>query len=182
MIIRIAKSVSIAVKVAVISFDRAFNSGHSIDDILGYTDELTGLLNLKAFERDRQKAGKEYALVLIDVDNFKEINDIFGHAFGDAVLKRIGQILGFVASFCGRAYRLHGDEFSLIIQKQEAHRICSEIEEHVRTEDTLSISQGVILIEKENIPFEKLFRLADDALYQSKNRGKGITTIMPMCK
>ena len=50
MIARIAKSIRVAIKVAVISFDRAFKNNHGIDDILGYTDELTRLPNLKAFE------------------------------------------------------------------------------------------------------------------------------------
>ena len=63
MIKRIAKSINLAIHVAVISY----KSNKSIDDILGYTDELTKLPNLKAFERDRKTINEEYAFVLIEL-------------------------------------------------------------------------------------------------------------------
>jgi diguanylate cyclase (GGDEF)-like protein len=181
MITRIAKSISIAIKVAVISFDHAFNSNLSIDDILGYNDELTRLPNFKAFRRDYPSLSEEYALVLIDVDNFKIINDYYGHLFGNFVLKRIAFVLNHSVTFCGTAYRLHGDEFALIIKKEEAERICEEIHSHFRKEDSISLSQGVVIFEGETIPFDKLFKVADQALYQSKNNGKGMTTMIPVC-
>jgi diguanylate cyclase (GGDEF)-like protein len=180
MITRIAKSVSIAIKVAVISFNRAFNENHDLDDILGYNDELTQLPNFKAFRRDYSSLNEEHALVLIDVDNFKLINDYYGHAFGNLVLKRIAFILNYSVAFCGRAYRLHGDEFALIIKRQEVERICGEIHSHFRKEDSISLSQGVVIFEGESVPFDKLFKAADKALYQSKNNGKGITTMIPV--
>jgi diguanylate cyclase (GGDEF)-like protein len=180
MMLRIAKSISIAIKVAVISFDHAFNSGQSIDDILGYTDELTRLPNFKAFKRDNQSISEEYALVLIDVDNFKLINDFYGHAFGNLVLKRIAYVLNHSVTFCGTAYRLHGDEFALIVKKEESKRICNEIHSHFRKEDRISVSQGVVFFEGKNIPFDQLFKTADKALYQSKNNGKGMMTMVPM--
>lgn len=180
MISRIAKSVSIAIKVAVISFDHAFNSGQEIDDILGYKDELTKLPNFKAFKRDFPSLNEEYALVLIDVDNFKLINDYYGHGFGNSILKRIAFILNYSVAFCGTAYRLHGDEYALIVPKDEVERICEEIKEHIRSEDTVTISQGVVVFEGENIPFDKLFKTADKALYQSKRNGKGMMTMIPV--
>ena len=179
MIARIAKSIRVAIKVAVISFDRAFKNNHGIDDILGYTDELTRLPNLKAFERDRQSINKEYALVLIDVDDFKLINDFFGHAFGNIILKRIAYALDYAVSFCGTAYRLHGDEFALILRREEVERVCSEIHSHFRKDDNISIGQGAVVFGDKTVPFERLFKTADKALYMSKRNGKGRTTFAP---
>jgi diguanylate cyclase (GGDEF)-like protein len=181
MITRIAKSIRVAIKVAVISFDRAFRNNHGIDEILGFTDELTKLPNLKAFTRDSKSISEEYALVLIDVDDFKMANDFYGHAFGNSILKRIAYALDYAVSFCGIAYRLHGDEFALIIKKEEVERVCSEIQSHFRKEDNISISQGVVVFDNKTVAFDKLFKTADKALYQSKRNGKGITTMIPVC-
>ena len=180
MILRIVKSFVIAIKVAVISFYNAFNFGKDVDDILGYCDELTKLPNLKAFHRDNQSIDGEFALVLIDVDNFKLINDYYGHSFGNFVLKRIAYILNHCVSFCGTAYRLHGDEFALIVKREEVKRICDEIESHFRKEDHFSLSQGIVVYEGKSISFENLFKTADKALYQSKKSGKGKTTMIPV--
>ena len=82
-----------AVKVAVIGFEMAYRENRDADEILGLIDELTHLPNLKAFESTRRTITGNYAFVMIDVDNFKNINDTHGHQFGDSVLKRLAEIL-----------------------------------------------------------------------------------------
>jgi len=82
-------------------------------------DGLTGLLNRTAFNKgiERLKLSSKQATVLfmIDVNDFKVINDAKGHAYGDYYLKEIGEILGVVFSFNARIYRFGGDEFSVIL-------------------------------------------------------------------
>lgn len=79
-------------------------------------DQLTGLRNRSSFESSLREAtvdAEGIALALIDLDHFKEINDTYGHAVGDQVLKRIAELLGVAAP--GNAFRTGGDEFALIL-------------------------------------------------------------------
>lgn len=85
MIRRITKSINIAVHVAILGFQKSYNRGETIDSILGYTDSLTRIPNRKAFERDRKYIDEKYSLIMIDIDDFKRINDDNGHLFGDKI-------------------------------------------------------------------------------------------------
>jgi diguanylate cyclase (GGDEF)-like protein len=81
------------------------------------TDPLTGLGNRAALSAElaaRASRGEPYALLLLDLDGFKPVNDVYGHAAGDAVLAEIGRRLAAMAAPCGFAARLGGDEFVLI--------------------------------------------------------------------
>lgn len=86
------------------------------------TDALTGLPNRRAFYHDvplcREKArrqGRELGLVMLDVHEFKQVNDDFGHKTGDAVLATVGQILAQECPSPDAAFRLSGDEFALLV-------------------------------------------------------------------
>ena len=74
MISRITKSVSVAVKAAFISFEKSYVRNEDLESIMGYKDALTEIPNQKAFNRDKKNLGKDLALVIIDIDNFKNIN------------------------------------------------------------------------------------------------------------
>lgn len=147
-------------------------------------DELTGLLNRAAFNDlvDFYKNASEgLAFLMIDVDNFKTVNDTYGHEIGDLALKKVASLL----SECFRAndfpVRYGGDEFAVIMteltrgQKGVIERKLQYINETLQKEDTteipkLSVSVGVAF---SNRGFgDDLFKRADDALYKTKQNGR----------
>jgi len=179
MIRRISKSISLAVKIAFISFNKSFRSNEDIDSIMGYIDPLTNIPNRRAFYRDRNKYKNEYALVMIDVDKFKNINDSLGYAQGDSVLRRLATILEETVGSTGTVYRIGGDEFVLIVQKSKVLQICREIRRNIRKEDSFTISQGVVT-ESEDLVTEENLSCAHSALSYSKINGRNqITTAIP---
>ena len=82
---------------------------------LAHRDVLTGLHNRRALEEDLAAAGAGQRLAIIDIDGLKAINDAHGHTVGDDLLRRFGQGLARRAALHGRAYRLSGDEFALLV-------------------------------------------------------------------
>ncbi len=173
---RITKSINMAVHVAIVGFEKSFKAGETLDTILGYTDTLTEIPNRKAFERDKNKFDKGYSLVLLDIDNFKKINDSKGHLFGDKILKRIAQILKSTVGAEGMVYRIAGDEFALISPRYKVKSMCAAIRKNVRREDCITISQGIVLDLKNGIN-NKSIKEADMAMYHSKTNGKGKITV-----
>lgn len=157
---------------------------------LAQRDPLTGLLNRRGFVEHAEKAlarlakrDGAFALLLIDVDHFKAINDRFGHEAGDGVLQRLASRLDELAGAGFHAARLGGEEFALGATGL-SHADLPELAERVRTclgalsladligESTrLSVSIGVA----EAAPgstFQSLYRRADEALYAAKNTGR----------
>lgn len=175
MLSRITRSLNIAVQVAVVGFEKSFRQGETMDAILGFTDALTGLPNRKAFERDAEQVGDRYSLVLIDIDDFKKVNDTRGHLFGDRVLRRLASILNQAVGGEGRAYRIAGDEFVLIVRRNMVSLICAAVRDRVRREDGFTVSQGVVHLDNGPVTDETI-SLADCAMYQSKVRGKNAIT------
>jgi diguanylate cyclase (GGDEF)-like protein/putative nucleotidyltransferase with HDIG domain len=150
---------------------------------LARTDPLTGLANARYFN-ERLEAELESARVtntrlavcLLDVDGFKGINDLYGHAVGDAVLVRLAALL----RQDGEAFRLGGDEFALLLPgSDEAEalsvgrtvvRRVTEAEYQVGTRVT--VSAGVASFPRHARSERELLRLADKALYEAKDEGK----------
>ena len=116
-----------------------------------YKDHLTGLLNRKAFDRDIKELNGDYSLIFIDVDDFKKVNDTYGHDVGDEVLVNIAKTLKNSIRSTDRAYRFGGDEFVVILPgadcktaKAIAKRIESSIESAIRIDgNPISVSCGV---------------------------------------
>lgn len=152
------------------------------------TDLLTDLNNKLATERKIKEYMKEHPneqalLFVLDIDNFKKINDTMGHAFGDEVLRTLGhQIRGEfrVSDIIGRT---GGDEFMIFLKnikddtllKQEADRVARffsnfQAGEYVKYSATASI--GAAVFPKDAKDFESLYKAADKALYKAKERGK----------
>lgn len=177
---RITNSVSVAIKAAVISFEKAYRENEDLDSILGYTDNLTRIPNRKAFDRDKKLLKQNLALIFIDIDKFKDINDTKGHACGDIVLTRLAAILHRQAGAEGTPYRIGGDEFALIIPKHKAAAICEAIRNSIRREDTFTISQGVVFDPTPEAIDEQI-HLADKALYKSKQDGRNRVTLAQSC-
>ncbi len=153
------------------------------------TDRLTGLKNNRYFVKQTlhliqqgKAENKEVSLVIIDIDNFKEINDKYGHAYGDDCLSKLGKTL---RSVCRREHdfpcRFAGDEFTIVrydASKQEVMKVCQDILTDIQLYDVeVSIGNATSKIEK-SMPAmvikNKLFEQADKALYKAKENGRNM--------
>ncbi len=154
-----------------------------------FKDNLTQLYNRHYLEQKVKKLlqnpGKHmhYACILVDVDNFKEVNDTFGHQKGDEVLVDVAQLLQDMASHTDIVARLGGDEFVVFYQysgeeeklRQAVQGICDKIRRPVVQDGKsipISSSIGVSRFSQDGEEWEVLLKKADDALYECKRRGK----------
>lgn len=150
---------------------------------LALTDSLTGLPNRRAFEdlarRELARAdrtGSPLALALIDIDNFKLINDQLGHAGGDLVLRRFAATTRRILRSADVAARVGGDEFALILPGVDAPSAAAALE-RLRTglvhepDGPIGCSIGVALVAGGELA--DALRYADQALYVAKASGKG---------
>jgi diguanylate cyclase (GGDEF)-like protein len=152
-------------------------------------DPLTGLGNHRAFheELDRQAAAAlryevPLALLLIDLDDFKAVNDTRGHAGGDRVLRGFGQLLGISLRRADRAFRVGGDEFALLLPHTDlagarvvASRLLAQaLQPSTRTDDSTSVSfsGGVSALPALGLSPGQLYAQADAALYAAKRGGR----------
>lgn len=157
---------------------------------MAYEDALTGLPNRAYLLEETNKAiseaikQKEMAgLIFLDINNFKNINDTFGHTFGDKVLKMAA--LRITSMFGGThltVARLGGDEFVIFTrgEKEEiinqAEKVLSVFKNPMKIEEHLlhlSVSAGISLAPDHGITFEELIKYADTAMYKAKAKGKG---------
>ncbi len=167
-----------------------------LQDLL-YTDELTRIYNLRYLREQipeyldkAQKQGDSVAFLLFDIDDFKKINDSFGHLVGDMALihfiKTIKQMMGPK----GIVIRYAGDEFILVMtkmDKQKALQIGEEIQTRITEaplevdHNTVSIgcSIGISLYPRDGGTWKQLFEKADEALYGAKEQGKSKIVISP---
>lgn len=155
------------------------------------TDALTGLMNREtAIAKIMQFLALEgrhdhHTLLIIDLDNFKSINDNFGHLEGDKVIKTISAKIKSVFRSIDIVGRLGGDEFIVFIKHTTAesfvtrktNALLSAIE-YVASGDTVTVtvtgSIGISLYEGDDTPFETLFKEADEAMYRAKQSGKSM--------
>ena len=86
-------------------------------EMIQQTDELTGLLNRRGYENYIKQLNQGCVILFFDVDIFKDLNDSYGHAFGDVVLKKIGIAIRKTYSRYGKCFRYGGDEFCVILTK-----------------------------------------------------------------
>ena len=157
---------------------------------VAYRDELTGLYNrhfvVEKLAPDLENTNHQDALIMIDVDDFKHVNDSYGHPAGDMVLVCISNIM---ESICRRhkVVRWGGEEFLVILMavtEQEAFQICEEIRTEVGQFPFLhenkpffcTITLGLTQYDK-SLNFWENIRCADRALYRGRNAGKNQTVI-----
>ncbi len=116
------------------------------------------------------------AVALIDIDNFKQINDTLGHARGDWVLAQVAAVMRLSTRETDVGGRYGGDEFALVMPRTgrpEAVAICERIRREVRgLGEGVSVSVGLAVFPADSTTAEGLLRRADDALYESKRGGK----------
>lgn len=157
---------------------------------LAFTDALTGLPNRVLFDdRIRQtiatakRYGRGFAVMYLDVDRFKEINDELGHAAGDAVLRRVGERLSATLRESDTVARFGGDEFVVLQPIVDgpadaadlARKIVADLQSPLKVgevERDVRISIGIALYPQDAQTIEGLMDLADRALYAAKRAGR----------
>jgi diguanylate cyclase (GGDEF)-like protein len=149
------------------------------------TDALTLLGNRTMYERMRgrlEKSKTSYYLLILDIDNFKNVNDTYGHKVGDDVLHKLGQVIKSSLNGKSYVYRYGGEEIS-VVMIQSSKEICFEMSEQIRRnietinwENGMKITVSGGLSKGEN--GENPFLNADRALYMSKSSGKNKITIV----
>ena len=164
-------------------------SVYHIKMLINY-DVLTKLLNRRSLknyiynyvERANQKKGN-FCLVIFDIDNFKHINDTYGHDFGDEVLKLLAEVIQKGISLEDKAFRWGGEEFILLLSADKilaekiANRIRVNFAGHVfenNGEEFFVTLTGGVSEYKEGMDYKTMFTDADKKLYRGKEMGKNI--------
>lgn len=148
---------------------------------LAHTDELTGLLNHRSY-LEKTADLQQYALLIVDIDHFKRLNDAYGHLFGDKVLTTIGNIIKMNIRGKDMAFRYGGEEFALVLPGASlelglkiAERLrfqvgsCDFFYNSERVKVTISIG---VALKRPSVACQEAFREADTALYQAKRQGR----------
>lgn len=158
--------------------------------ILSITDQLTGLFNRRHMvdvaERKVQISEKEnsaLSFILMDIDDFKDFNDTYGHAAGDDVLENVGKVIKKTTRSTDWSFRYGGEEFLIILPStdgQEATQVAEKIRKAVAAEKYQTINGELVkktmsigvaqFIPGESL--EKVLKRADDNMYNSKIKGK----------
>lgn len=149
---------------------------HEVDPLT--RDALTLVFNRPQFERRRKKLSR-YSLILLDIDDFKHINDSYGHHVGDVVLKAVAGVLR--TSSGDRVFRVGGEEFVVLLAgcdaddaQKVAERLCETVRKLALVEGRpVTVSAGVAWTGDVKTPdHETIYRRADQALYRAKCSGK----------
>lgn len=156
---------------------------------IAYHDHLTDLSNSLAFDQDLEvalveatKTNNLLAVLFLDLDRFKSINDSLGHAQGDLLLKKVAIRLNQTLANDARAYRYGGDEFIILIEKtnqQEIEQLTKRLMKNLITPYTMdgleivnTPSIGISIYPNDGIDSETLIKKADNAMYHAKRVGK----------
>jgi diguanylate cyclase (GGDEF)-like protein len=159
--------------------------------LLATRDQLTGMLNRREFDRimaeeaeRSQRFGQPLALVMVDIDHFKAVNDTHGHPAGDAVLKEVAKILTAQLRTVDRVARFGGEEFALILVQTgrgAAGDVAQRVVEAVAANPvviqggptlSLTISAGVAVLPNDVSRIDLLVGAADRSLYAAKRGGR----------
>jgi diguanylate cyclase (GGDEF)-like protein len=161
------------------------------------TDQLTGLPNRRAFEEEfarmiaeTDRYGKDSALVIVDVDFFKKVNDSYGHEAGDQVLKAVGTTLLAVKRSTDKVARLGGEELAILLFQTDRQGAVEAAERCRKAIEALSVrtaagdirvtaSFGVAMYTPRSQAAGSLFDRADQALYAAKHGGRNRVVLAP---
>jgi diguanylate cyclase (GGDEF)-like protein len=163
---------------------------------ISITDELTGLRNRRyimerledEFQRAR-RSGKPMGLIMLDLDYFKQINDMHGHQFGDLVLKAVASRMRASIREYDLLGRVGGEEFFIVSPEAEVEEtvgIAERIRELIRGEAIsegkrevkVTISAGVTMLKEHDRDIDVLFSRADSALYSAKQQGRDRVVVL----
>lgn len=160
---------------------------------LATRDPLTGAGNRRALDAKLaelvnvfNRSGAVSSIILLDLDHFKAVNDVYGHAVGDEILKRVTEIINLRIRVTDSLYRIGGEEFVVVLDGQDLHR-AAHLAEQLRTlvdanelvpdpDQAVTISLGVAELKAGESANDWLHR-ADEALYRAKNAGRNSTSL-----
>jgi len=158
---------------------------------LATKDPLTGAGNRRGLDakltdvvQSFRRSGTHSCLVLLDLDHFKKVNDIYGHAVGDQILKRVTEIINLRIRVTDSLYRIGGEEFVVVLEGADLNR-AAHLAEQLRTlvdanelvpDHAVTISLGVAEIKEGETGNDWLHR-ADEALYRAKDAGRNSTSL-----
>lgn len=157
---------------------------------LSRTDSLTGVLNRRAFYEFAElqfalleRVFRPFTVIHFDIDNFKQVNDQFGHQVGDQLLHSVGDTISAFIRSKDRLVRLGGDEFLLYLPdtgESESRGIVSRLLEHLagtmeKNHWPVSFSLGTMTFLKFPGTTDEMIRVADELMYEAKNSGKNKT-------
>ncbi len=162
---------------------------------LATTDALTGLLNRREADRRlaaewerTRRSGHSTAMVLLDIDHFKQINDRYGHPAGDAALRHLAGVMHSVMRKVDFGARYGGEEFLIVLPETGvrgahafAERLREEVAEarvkHEQLNFQMQVSLGVAIVRADEASYERWFSRADQALYSAKAGGRNRTEL-----
>ncbi|MCM3256577.1 GGDEF domain-containing protein [Paenibacillus lautus] len=147
---------------------------------------MTGLSNRRELERCLESwdaLGEPYAVILLDIDHFKAINDTYGHQTGDQILKLVAAVMVHCAPADAVCSRFGGEEFVILLRERSldtAYRMAERIRRAILVSPTpysgtLTVSIGVSLYPEHGGNREDVFQAADMALYRAKGEGRNRT-------
>lgn len=170
------------------TYNRVFTENEATHMVVKHQaehDPLTDLLNRGSFDKALKlhNDGKhDFALILADVDQFKSINDTFGHAVGDQVLKRVSSLLQVAFRSTDFVCRIGGDEFAVIMVdvtsdlrytiQEKIDFVNTELSKPIDGMPQVSLSAGTAFADRPD-PGDSIYKDADDALYHTKENGRG---------
>ncbi|WP_249869590.1 sensor domain-containing diguanylate cyclase [Oceanobacillus saliphilus] len=153
-----------------------------------HRDGLTGLYNRRSFDLQIEELVHQkipFSLIMLDIDNFKKVNDKYGHLVGDDVLRFLALTMKDMSREEDLCYRYGGEEFTILLtekNRQEAFTLAERLRTKIAetpspTGQPITISLGISTYQEENHKPEEVIKKADTALYQSKNEGRNQTTV-----
>ena len=170
------------------TYNRVFTENEATHMVVKHQaehDPLTDLLNRGSFDKAlkfHDDGKRDFALILADVDQFKSINDTFGHAVGDHVLKRVSSLLQVAFRSTDFVCRIGGDEFAVIMAdvtsdlrytiQEKIDFVNTELSKPIDGMTQVSLSAGAAFADRPD-PGDGIYKDADDALYHTKENGRG---------
>lgn len=149
------------------------------------TDNLTGLLNRRAFDQDIKNVDNSglYSLIFLDIDNFRDFNNHFGHDIGDNVLKKVGETIKACVRAADRVYRYGGEEIILLLldcDKKNAMKMAEKIRSEISRLDNqaypqITVSLGVASYPDDGRYIHDVIVASDKARLKAKQSGKNCT-------
>lgn len=153
-----------------------------------HTDPLTGLSNRRSMEKminTLLTKQESFALIILDIDYFKRVNDTYGHSVGDEVLVYLAKLMQEVVNEQGNCYRFGGEEFVMLLPKhrlEDGYQLAEQLRMRIYSEvnptgERITISSGIAAYSEDADNAIDLFNMADKRLYEAKSNGRNQTNI-----
>ena len=183
----------VAVKIELAKSHEKLNRMATVDGLTGIANRRAFQLGLGSMLSRADRHGAPLTLILCDIDLFKQINDRFGHPFGDEVLQQVAKLFACVVRSNDLAARIGGEEFAVLLENTD-HEGAWKVAERLRqlveglqlrcanTAAPVSISLGIAVYPEDATLKERLVDCADQALYRAKAAGRNCTIAYSQAK